>query len=192
MAGQLLRSPTLPPCTCPQLAARQPAQHRQPCTARLSAWPSHSVSSSSACSSARRSHTLRVAALEEAPAETSAAERTGSDAHSLSAEGVFADVSSFGVCRRSDDVHAEACVQIRHYSYQITCQHSCTHLHRVPDPSQRRPGRTVRCAVVSRNVLVTNQSGVLLLPSCSALAPYIDSCRTAWLSGKHAVTLPCC
>jgi small subunit ribosomal protein S1 len=32
-----------------------------------------------------------VAALEEAPAETSAAERTGSDAHSLSAEGVFAD-----------------------------------------------------------------------------------------------------
>ena len=181
MAGaQLLRSPTLPPCTCPQLAARQPAQHRQPCTARLSAWPSHSVSSSSACSSARRSHTLRVAALEEAPAETSAAERTGSDAHSLSAEGVFADVSTFDVCRRSDDVHAAACVQIRRYSYQITCQHSCTHFHRVPDPSQRRPGRSVQCAAVSRSVAVTHQSGAILLPCCLASVPCTACCRTAW------------
>ena len=180
MAGaQLLRSPTLPPCTCPQLAARQPAQHRQPCTARLSAWPSHSVSSSSSCSSARRSHTLRVAALEEAPAETSAAERTGSDAHSLSAEGVFADVSSFDVCRRSNDVHAAACVQIRRSSYQITCQHSCTHLHRVPDPSHGGPGRAFRCSVVCRNIAVTNQSGAVLLPRCTAAAPCIDCCRTA-------------
>lgn len=95
MAGaQLLRSPTLPACTCLPLAARHPAQlSSQPCTARVSTWPAHSGSSSSPCSFGRRSHTLRVAALEEAPAETSADLRDGSgDPQSLSASGVFADV----------------------------------------------------------------------------------------------------
>lgn len=114
MAGaQLLRSPTLPSCTCLQLAARHPAQLRQPCTARLGTWPAPNGSSSSTCSLARRSHTLRVAALEEAPAEASADLRVGSDPSSLSADGVFADVRPLLICQRSGATHAASAASIQ-------------------------------------------------------------------------------
>ena len=127
MGSLLLRSPTLPTpcprCGPPPLTARRhsPAPH---------SWPA----SGSACSSGvrQRSHTLRVAALEEAPAEASAAQEQPAEDASESLEGRFAEVSVGNV---------DSAIHVQHSQARRA---PCT----LVQPDKRRCRLPVQCAAL--------------------------------------------